>query len=192
MQNTRHLALGVAATLAVAAAASALFIWPNYREARAVRLQVAELQGRVSALGSRTKAVERLAEDLHAARMRVQHDLKVIPETADIAGLIRKLSDTIDAVNVVEQTFTAGTPGEAIIGGDSPAMMMPVTADMRATFESVLALIRKAETMGRLVRVSSVRLLCKREEQKTDVPLLHASVGLEVVYEPADTVEEGH
>ena len=189
MQSNKHFAIGIVATFALAATASLLFIWPNYREARTVRLQVAELQGRVTMLESRSKEVERLAEHLQAARQRVQSDLKLIPENADIAGLIRKLSDTIDAVNVVEQTFTAGTPGEAIIGGDSSVMAMPLAADMRATFESVIALVRKAETMGRLVRVSSVRLLCKRDEQKTDVPLLNASIGLEVVYDPADAAE---
>ena len=40
---------------------------------------------------------------------------------------------------------------------------MPLTVDMQATFDSVFALIRNAESMDRLVRVASVRVMCKRE-----------------------------
>lgn len=176
--------LGVLVLLAIAVL---LFIAPNYREAKVVRGQVADLEARVATLTARTQAVDHLEEEVRAAREHAANDLKIIPETPDVAGLIRKLSDQIDGVNIVDQTFTAGTPGEAIIGGDSTAMAMPVAADMRGTFESAVALIRKAESMSRLVRVSSVRLLCKREEQKAVMPLLTASVGLEVIY---DTLEK--
>lgn len=190
MQSTKQLAAGVLTVVAVMAAAALLFIVPNYREARAVRAQVRDLQARVSTLADRSKAVDRLAEDVRRARDSAARNLKVIPETADVAGLIRKLSDPIDGVNVADQTFTAGTAGEAVVGGKVTAMSLPVSADMRATFESVVAMIDKAEAMARLVRVSSVRLLCKRDEQKSDVPLLSASVGLEVIYDPMDQSPE--
>jgi hypothetical protein len=70
---------------------------------------------------------------------------------------------------------------------------MPVTAELFATFESVLGLIVQAESMERLVRVSSVRVSCQREQQQqmktttttTEIPLLKASIGLEVIYDPA-------
>jgi len=69
-------------------------------------------------------------------------------------------------------------------------MAMPLAADMYATFESVMALIDKAESMSRLVRVASLRLLCKRDDQKTDVPLLNASIGLEAVYDAQESTNE--
>jgi hypothetical protein len=68
---------------------------------------------------------------------------------------------------------------------------MPVTADMTATFDSVLALVDTAESMNRLVRVASLRMMCKRDDQKSDVPLLKASVGLEVIYDPAPAAGSG-
>lgn len=191
MQTNKHLATGIAAVGATAALASFLFIIPNYREARDVRTQVADLQSRVGLLSTRTEAVDRLAEELRVATAHAASELKSIPETADIAGLIRKLSDHIDGVNVAEQTFTAGTPAEAIVGGESTAMVMPLTAEMKATFESVIALIDKAESMSRLVRVCSVRLVCKRDEQKADVPLIQAGIGLEAIYDPQEPTHEG-
>ncbi len=175
--------------------AALLFIMPNYREARAVRLQVRELQARLSSLGNRTQAVERLARDVESAREHVANDLKIIPESADVADLIRKLSYPIDGVTVTDQTFTAGSPADAIVGGvgardegknaeaQAPPQALQVSAELSATFESVLALVQKAEAMDRLIRVASVRMLCKRDEQMGDVPLLKASVGLEVIYD---------
>ena len=79
MQSNKHFAIGIAATIAVAAMASILFIWPNYREARAVRAQVAELEGRVIKLASRTEEVERLAAErgveMHTATLRELDEL---------------------------------------------------------------------------------------------------------------------
>ena len=196
MWTTKHMAMGTLTVCVIVALAVMLFIWPNYREAKTVRAQVADLRARASTLLAREKAVERLAGDVHTAREHIVSDLKVIPETADVAGLIRKLSDAIDGVNVLDQTFTAGTPSAALAGasaGGAHAMATPVAADMRATFDSVFALLRKAESMDRLVRVASVRLLCKRDDQKgaktSDVPVLAASVSLEVVFEPLDSQE---
>lgn len=193
MQTTKHLVFGALGVAGLVTAVVLMFVWPNYREARAVRARVADLQARASTLAVRAQAVDRLADEVQAARDHITNDLKVIPESADVAGLIRKLSDTIDGVNVVDQTFTAGAPGDAIAGMESPAMVTPVTAEMRATFESIFALLRKGESMDRLVRVASVRLQCKRDDKQggaAAVPVLSASVSLEVVYEPPNRVAE--
>jgi hypothetical protein len=174
-----------------------------------------DLKSRIAGLGDRSQAVQRLADDVNTERQHVERDLKIIPATADVADLIRKLSYQIDGVTVTDQTFTAGSPTDAIVGGASAAptgpasaaaaapapQAMPVTAEMSATFDSVLGLIDQAENMNRLIRVASVRITCKRDDQKTDVPLLKASVGLEVIYGPssgssptvrADGAKEGH
>jgi hypothetical protein len=185
--------IGALVVVGIMTMAVVLFIWPNYREAKVVRTHVADLEARANTLESRALAVDHLAAEVDLARTRMANDLKVIPESADVAGLIRKLSDTIDGVNVVDQTFTAGTAGVAIVGVESPARATPVAADMRATFESIFALLRKAESMDRLVRIASVRLLCKRDEPNqgsSDVPVLTASVSLEVVYEPLEPHDE--
>lgn len=201
MQSGKHMAIGVAVVAAIVGVATAVFIVPNYREANTVRVQVADLQARVETLAEREAELDLLEQQVRNAREQVLVNLKTIPETADVAGLIRNLSDRIDGVNVLEQTFAAGTAGPAIIGDDRvTARSMPVAADMRATFESVLALIAKAETMPRLVRVASVRLQCKREDERSaansmkgsgaavpasvgSVPVLSASIGLEAIFD---------
>jgi hypothetical protein len=207
MRTGKQMTMGIGTVGVVAAAASLLFIIPNYREARAVRSQVSDLQARVSTLETRKRAVDELEHDVLAAREVAASKLKSIPETADVAGLIRRLSDRIDGVNVLEQTFTAGTPGPAIIGEERDSgsvQALPVAADMQATFDAVIALIDNAERMNRLVRVGSVRLMCRRDEPSAGgqssgkkgtanhssapagsdlTPLLQASIGLEVIYD---------
>jgi hypothetical protein len=205
MRTTKQLILAVLIVVAAMALLAALIIWPNYREAAAVRQQVRELHERLARLGDRTQEVARLGQEVQAARQHVQNDLKIVPESADVASLIRKLSYPIDGMTVADQTFTAGSPADAIVTAlatspepetakDRPTpQAMPVTAELFATFESVLGLIVQAESMERLVRVSSVRVSCQREQQQqmktttttTEIPLLKASIGLEVIYDPA-------
>ena len=186
MPTPKHMVTAVLAVLATVALAALLFIMPNYREARDVRAQVADLQSRVGLLSSRAQAVDRLAQELRDATAHAASELKTIPETADIAGLIRKLSDHIDGVNVAQQTFMAGTPAPAIVGGDSSAMCMPLAADMLATFEAVADLVREAESMSRLVRVSSVHLQSQRDDPKADGSLIDAKIALEAIYDPQE------
>jgi hypothetical protein len=107
-----------------------------------------------------------------------------------MASVIRKLSLPVDKVTVHDQTFTAGTATSAIPGhSEVTTMAMPLTVEMQATFDSVFAMVRAAESMSRLVRVSSVRVLCKREKDE-EPPVLTASVGLEAIFEP-EVAEEG-
>jgi hypothetical protein len=52
-------------------------------------------------------------------------------------------------------------------------------------------LIRNAESLERLVRVASVRVLCKRDEKNPDQSTLKASVGLEAIFIPGDSTAGG-
>jgi hypothetical protein len=59
---------------------------------------------------------------------------------------------------------------------------------MEADFDSIFSVIQQAESMGRLVRVSSVRI--SRSERKADSAsaTLEAAVGLHAPFDPM----EGH
>ena len=190
MSDSKHLMIALAGGLLVLLLGGALLVWPNYREARVIRQDVLELRGKISGLAGQTGKVEQLADELEAARHRVGEELKLIPETADVAGLMRKLSLPVDGRTVFDQTFTAGNPCDAVLGEDLNERVLPLTVDMQATFDSVFALICAAERMDRLVRISSVRVAAERPADGPDVPTLTASVGLEVVYDPP-VVEEG-
>jgi hypothetical protein len=181
------MALALVGLVIVIALMGCLLVWPNYRRATTVRQQVSDLNSRIKSFGSQTEEKQRLEAQLKITQSRVNNDLKLIPESADLATLIRKLSQVVDRVRVIDQTFTAGTPGEAIIGSQSSMQAMPLTVDMQATFDSVFALLQNAESIDRLVRVNSVRVMCKRDEKNAvidgDVPIVKATVGLEAIFD---------
>jgi DNA-binding LacI/PurR family transcriptional regulator len=137
--------------------------------------------GGIAAALDRTKyeliiySVESLAQ--------LEEYLTMLPVSRRLDGLI-VLSLPIDARTVRDQTFTAGSPSAAAAGEDFPELAVPLTVDMEATFDSVFALIRIAEQMDRLVRVASVRMAADRTEDLEETPVLTATIGLEVIYEP--------
>jgi len=184
MSDGRHLLLAVAGALLILGLGVVLLVWPSHRQTAALQDEIAALKGKSEGLAAQTEQVEHLADAYSRLKRRVAEDLKYIPQSPDIAGLMRKLSLPVDGRTVLDQTFTAGSASSAITGEESPEQAMPLTVDMKAAFDSVLALIRAAESIDRLVRVASIRMIAERGEQGVDAPLLTASVGLEVVYQP--------
>jgi Tfp pilus assembly protein PilO len=180
------MAIAAIAVLTAIGLVSGLFIWPNYRKAFAIREQITELRGKLHHYDSRAQEVSQLEAELSAFEHRITHELKAIPDTHEMAGLTQKLSQHVDRVQVMDQAFTTGTPGEAIIGGKSSIMAMPLTVDMEAKFDSVFALLKNAESIDRLVRIVSVKVSCKRDENETRIaqPLVKASIGLEAIFDP--------
>lgn len=189
-------------------------IWPNYRQAAAVRGQITSLYFRVASFGEQTNEVKELEAQLAEAQHRIANEFKLIPDDPDSATLIGKLSQDVDRVRVLDQTFQMGSPSDAIIGvsdqrqpsGSAAAISVPqaspLNVDMEATFDSVFALIQNAESVNRLVRVASVRVLCKRslapdEKDKlvlsnsrgADPTIVKASVVLEAIFNVAEPKE---
>lgn len=223
MWNDRHITIAAACLVAGALVLVGLFIWPNYRRASQVRGQIADLQAKMDGLEGRNNEVEQLAAQLRALQSQVETELKEIPWTPDVASLYRKLSQEVDGSIVLDQTFTKGSVSElAVTIGDGSAAVQPdgakaatsslqamaITVDMEATFDSVFAMVRSAELMRQLVRVSSVRLQCKRDAlgqaaaktpetsvpdgqaQGTDACIVSATIGLEAIFEPVGDKED--
>ena len=189
MSNSQHLLVAVFLMFVIVVAGGAVFVVPTYRKASDARTKVANLREKVTGLSGQTEVVEQLAGEVAAVRTHVEEDLKTIPPTPDIAELMRKLSLPVDGVVVQDQTFTAGSPGEAVIGRETAAEAMPLTVEMLARFDSVFATIRAAEAMPRLVRVASVRLEAEGDGGRGDSPMLDASVRLEAIYGTIDGEE---
>lgn len=195
MWDTKHMVMTIVIPFVLLCAGVAGLVWPTYRQVHETRQEIAVLERKVDSLPQVTETVETLAEDLDRLQLELDRELKVIPEHAEIASLIRRLSLPVDGRTVLDQTFTTGSANPAIAGEQEPDVLaMPLTVDMEANFDSLFAMIRAAESMERLIRVSSVRIQCDRDkgEQSTDHrghPLLTASVSLEAIYRPAS--EEG-
>jgi len=187
MWDTRHIVVTAVIPFVLLCAGVAGLVWPTYAQMHETRDEIRTLERKVESLPQVTESVEGLAEQLDELQVAMDSDLKIIPEHAEIASLIRRLSLPVDGRTVRDQTFTTGSPNSAIAGAKDPEVLaMPLTVDMEANFDSLIAMIRAAESMERLVRVSTVRIQREGDNGgKTDHrghPVLTASVSLEAIY----------
>lgn len=199
MNERKHFLISIAVALAALLLGGAVLVWPTVAKRQAVRAEIESLERKIKGVSDEAKTVSRLEEELADLRRRASEEMKQIPSSPDMAGIMRRLSLPVDGRTVRDQTFTAGSPMPAISGEETPEAGLPLTVDMEADFEAVFALLRTAERMDRLVNVQSLNLVSPRAQdvlntrQRRRAPdaeaaedeeggLLDASVGLEVIY----------
>ena len=105
---------------------------------------------------------------LNAAVLRKRDELnrstKYVPETTEIAELLRQLSSRLEQQQVVEQELLT----RSIEQGDRFSVI-PVSLQFRGTFPSVFGFIRDVEAMRRMMRITRIEL--SHEPTKPDEPL---------------------
>ena len=190
MSSSRHFAMAILALAVVVGLGGLLLAWPAYREAAVLDRQTQELRAKGERYDLQAEEITRLSADLDEARRHVDTRLKLIPETPDIAGLMRVLSLAVDGSSVRDQMFDAGDPKDAVPGSDLSAQVTPLTVELEARFDAVFALLRAAESMDRLLRVASLRVVCDRRDDG-DEGFTKATVVLEAVYDPPGRGGEG-
>ncbi len=184
MSNNRHLLFLVMALCLTVIVGGGFLIIPAYHQANQNKSKTEKLRAKITGLANQTMTVTQLADAVSEMNERLDRELKVIPEVPDMASLMRKLSMPVDGVTIQDQTFTAGSPNPAIPGEEEGARSMPLTIDMVGRFDSVFALIRAAESMDRLLRVSSVRMEIDHDCENAEIRFVTASVGLDAIFEP--------
>ncbi len=182
MSSRRHLAFAILSLLAVVTLGGVLLVWPSYREAARHNRRTLLLHQKGENYDAQARRIASLTKQVERMTLRMETELKAIPETPDIADLMRRLSMPVDGVYVYDQTFTAGDPREAVPGGDLSIMVQPLTVDMDARFDSIFALMRLAESMDRLMRISSVSIAIDRTNKENTIAT--ASIVLESVFDP--------
>ena len=185
MSSSRHFAMAVFVLIVVVGLGGLLLAWPAYREAAVLNRQTDELRAKGRRYDLQAERIAQLTAQLDEATRRVDTQLKLVPESPDIAGLMRVLSMAVDGSNVRDQMFDAGDPKDAVPGSGLSAQVTPLTVDLEARFDAIFALLRAAESMDRLLRVSSIKVVCNRPED-VDEPFTKATVVLDAVYDPPE------
>lgn len=188
MPANKPLVLVVLGVLTVLGIGGALSIWPNYHEVATTAARISELQYKAANSEEQTTAVKGLTDEVERERAFIRKELKFVPESADVAGLIGVLSVPVDGRTVQDRQFTRGKPVEAAPGGQSGAQAMPLTVEMKATFPAVFRLLQMVESMKRLVRVSSVRLSSEKAADAQEESVITALIGLEAIYDESQSV----
>ena len=183
MSSSKHLGIAVLVMFLLAGLGEFLFVWPAYSDAGDLDARTADLRVKGQNYTALSDMIQKLKAEVAEVTQRVNTDLKQIPDSPDVAGLIGILSMPVDEITVLNQTFTAGQPKEAAPGTDVSVLARPLTVEMVARFDAIFALIRNAESMDRLVRVTSVELVCERNKDQGE-PFAKVSVLLEAIFEP--------
>jgi Tfp pilus assembly protein PilO len=184
MTERQQLMLVIAGVAAVLGGGGGLLIVPAYRESHEIGARIDALEQKAGDLEARTADVHRLKGQINALRQHVSGELKLIPDSADVSGLIRKLSLPVDGTSVTDQEFVAGQSASGVLGDADPMQATALTVELTATFESIYALLRAVESMDRLVRVASVHMgLEQTKQEASDGGKLAASLGLEAIFE---------
>lgn len=163
------------------------FAWPNYREAKINEDEALRLENRINRLERRQVEVQKMRESYESLEQQVHAEYKDVPTSPDTAKIVQELSYEVDGVHVLDQSFVAGsTLGKNTEGNKECFSVQPLAITMEADFDSIFSVIRKAESMKRLIRVSSVRI--KRSERDADnaTSTLDAAIGLHAPYEPME------
>lgn len=188
MSSSKHFGVAVIALILVVGLGVTMFAWPAYRDAARIDRQADNLRIKGENYDVQAEVIAALMNRLDEATRRVEEDFKAIPGGPDLAGLMRVLSLPVDGSTLRDQMFKAGESREAAPGSDLATRVAPLTVDMEARFDAIYSLIVKAESMDRLLRVSSVNITCERIDE-SDQRFARATVVLEAIYEPetADT-----
>jgi hypothetical protein len=179
--------------LLVVGIGGALLIWPVRKQAHAVRAETIDLHAQIANLAGTAERVEQLQRDLAQARARMASDFKIIPSTP--SDINSRLSLHVDGQIVQDWSLTQGMPQSARSDDAVKAMVVPWTAEIKSRFEAVYDVLRTAEMMDELVRVSSVRLSSTGGSRQSgpggrprvepqDTPIVTAAIVFEAVYEP--------
>ena len=187
MRSSKHLAFSLIAAVVVLAAGLGLLVWPTLTQASQVAADIEDLDHKNRTLEERTEVVKELSKELDAARATAAYAMKRIPARPDLHEMLHQLSMPVDGYMVADQKIDSGTTKPAASDESITAWAVPITVTLVARFEAVQEMLRRAESMDRLVRVASVSV--RRHPEKAnlatdDDALLQASIMLEAIFDP--------
>ncbi|MDP7007986.1 MAG: type 4a pilus biogenesis protein PilO [Phycisphaerales bacterium] len=157
---------------------------PNYKSAQSDVEEATRLEDRISKLERRQIEVQQMRDEYEALSMKVKEEYKAVPATPDTAQIVQALSMNVDGMHVLDQSFVAGSTTQKT--SDDGFYVQPLAIAMEADFEAVYSVIEQAESMGRLIRVSSLRIARPESELDSTVGALQAAVGLHAPFDPVE------
>jgi len=187
--NRRRLEQFYFAGLGVVVLVSVLaFIWPNYRRASEVSVEIQSLESKIGRLEDAKESLEIQTAAVNDLRFRQAEQCRDVPEDARVAELVRALSLDVDGVQVADQTFSVSGRRENVDGnGRFDGLSMVV--ELKADFERICSVIDRCSTMRHLVRVTGLDLSLDSKQSGSEQ--LSASISIDAIYQADATDSEG-
>ncbi len=174
--------------VAMAGVALAAFVVPGYREASALSEEIGEYRAELGKPNSGPEVIGRLSQELETLRSLSDRRMTPIPESSDVAGLIRELSSMLDELGLHRREITTGESRTL-----EEASSMPMTVTLHGPFPAVAEAVRRIESLGRLVRVQRLRVSSEqpRRGEIDRSGAVRADLLIEVFYAPRDVLDAG-
>lgn len=198
MQASRTSVAMFAVSTLGAAASALLLLVPALRESEARTAECGRLLSQVSRFDAIAQDRERLRVEVAAMREGASRVLRSIPGGPDQAHLMRMLAVSTGP-DMGTQTIVAGDPLPASPRGDAGFRAVPVTVEMKASFERVMEVLSRAEGDRRLVRPIRVEISRSQDEsprgprpaQPMPAHFVEARIEVDAVFGVAEAATEG-
>jgi len=164
------------------------FIWPNYRRASEVSIEIQSLEGKIGRLEDAKESLQLQTAAVSDLKVRQAEQCREVPEDARVAELVRALSLDVDGVQVADQTFAVSGRRENVDGnGRFDGLSMVV--ELQADFNQICSVIDRCSTMRHLVRVTGLDLSLDTKQPGTEQ--LVASISIDAIYQADASDSEG-
>ena len=175
----------VAALAVIVVVAVSAFIWPNYRRAAAVAVEIASLEGKIGRLEIARGSLDAQSAAVASLKTQRAEQCRVIPGNAQVASLVRVLSLDPDGSAGIDQTFKVSGRRENV-DGDHRFDGLALTVELDATFQQICELIDRCARLKHLVRVTGLDV-ARSEDDSTR---LRASLSIDAIYRSKTPVDE--
>jgi len=128
--------------------------WPRQRERTALRAQVEKHAAQLAADRQRADALPVVREQVAKLRREAADSNKIVPQTSELADLLRRLTSQLDTQNMQEQEIQT----EAIVSG-AEFNVIPLTLRFAGSYEGVFGFVRGVESMSRLTRINVLEIV---------------------------------
>lgn len=154
MMDARQFSTGAGVGLGVLLISGALlFVAPPWSDLSRLGGRTELLRDELSRPASDPELIERLSAELERLRALGASGMTPIPESSDVASLVRELSMLLESIGLREREITTGAPREL-----AEASAMPMSVMVRGGFPAIAEAVRRIESLPRLVRVQRLRV----------------------------------
>ncbi len=157
-----------------AALVIAVYVWPAHARRAELGARIEESRGRVAQIPAVRGELEQMRATLERLRGTAAQTLKQIPDSPNQFALLDALGPKNSDIVIQEQTFA-----RAVEANGASCMSLPVNLELVGGFADIFDLVRRIETLPRLVVIREMDLSSAEE---TGNGRVSANLGLDVIY----------
>lgn len=174
LRQAAKIRLGLAAVIAVVVAVFS--VWPNYQELQVKNARTEMLRSEISAIETRLEAERNIYRTLKTeygvrAATDQQTITEILPETAEQTKIVRGLETYVNELTGKDDSLVLNSInfGRLVEAKDVDYITVPFKANLVATKEKLMALLRHLERTGNIVTGGDASRLLDVEEVNIQV-----------------------